>query len=134
VQLWRIAKRRLDTDRWLAGKVIIAVAGLSDETVTADDDVGLEGVSGAVDRIGDVARPFSGCWVVIRRSSTGERRGSRDENSSGELHCCWWLLLVVWWLCWYISIMITSSFPSLFQVERQYVTNVLEAGQTANVR
>jgi hypothetical protein len=72
--------------------------------------------------------------ILIRRSSTGERRGSRDENSSGELHCCWWLLLVVWWLCWYISIMITSSFPSLFQVERQYVTNVLEAGQTANVR
>jgi hypothetical protein len=69
VQLWRIAKRRLNADRWLAGKVIIAVPGLSDETVTADDDVRLEGIAGAVDRIGDVARPFSGCWVAGRRVS-----------------------------------------------------------------
>lgn len=71
VQLWRIAERRLDTDRWLAGKVVIAVPGLSNETVTADDDVGLEGVAGTVDRIGDVARPFSGCWVAEKDVSIG---------------------------------------------------------------
>lgn len=64
VQLWRVAERGLHAHRWLSSKVVVAVAGLSDEAVAADDYVGLEGVAGAVDGVGDVALPGVGCWVA----------------------------------------------------------------------
>lgn len=96
MQLWRIALRESDAERWLASKIIIAVPGLSDQAGTTDDDVRLEGVAGTVDGIGDVAGPFSGFWVTGRGSvrvvkCVEVRRGrmrsrmSRMKSMSGDI-------------------------------------------------
>jgi len=75
----------VDTERWIAGEVVIAVARATNTVHTSNDDVGRKRVAGAESAVGVASRAdeLAGGGVVDDLSR-GEGSRCRDDDSLEE--------------------------------------------------
>lgn len=77
------ALSRAVADWGLADKVVSAVSGLTNGASAADDDVGLQGVTLAVDSVGGAAGDGTSLWVSGEALGVGQSSNGEDDSGEG---------------------------------------------------